>query len=60
MRMVKGPMELLKGHKLHQIMDKFEALCSRSVRNLIASFKHHQIIEYMFFTIWFSSPIDNG
>jgi len=60
MRMVKGPMELLKGYKLHQVMDKFKALHSRSVRNLIESFKHHEVIEGTFFTIWFSRPIDNG
>jgi hypothetical protein len=35
-----GPMELLKGDKLHQVMDKFTTLCSPNVKNLMASFKH--------------------
>ncbi len=36
-----GPMEFLKGTKLHQVMDKFTTLCSPNVRNLVALFKHH-------------------
>jgi hypothetical protein len=36
----KGPVEVLKGHKLHQVMDKFIALSSPNIQNLIASFKH--------------------
>jgi hypothetical protein len=36
-----GPMEFLKGDKLHQVMDKFTTLCSFNIRNLMALFKHH-------------------
>jgi hypothetical protein len=32
--------EILKGKKLHQVMDKFITLFSPNVRNLDASFKH--------------------
>jgi hypothetical protein len=35
-----GPMELLNGDKLHEMMDKIITLCSHNVRNLVASFKH--------------------
>jgi len=31
-----GPMEVLKGNKLHQLMDKFIVLSSPNVRNLVA------------------------
>jgi hypothetical protein len=34
------PVEVFKGDKLHQMMDKFLALYFPNVRNLIASFKH--------------------
>ncbi len=36
-----GTMELLKGEQLEHIQDKFCELSSLSVRNLIASFRHH-------------------
>jgi len=36
-----GPMEFLKGDKLHQVMDKFTTLCSPNVRKLMVLFKHH-------------------
>ncbi len=36
-----GPMEFLKGDKLHQVMDKFTTLCSSNIGNLVALFKHH-------------------
>jgi hypothetical protein len=36
-----GPMELLKGEKLNQMLLKFAPLCSPSIRNLIVSLKHH-------------------
>jgi hypothetical protein len=32
--------EVLKGEKLGQVMDKFIAMSSPNIRNLIASFKH--------------------
>ncbi len=32
--------EVLKGDKLHKMMNKFVALFSSNVRNLVASFKH--------------------
>jgi hypothetical protein len=35
-----GPMELLNGDKLVQVMDKFTTLCSPNARNLVAFFKH--------------------
>jgi len=37
-----GPMEVLKGDKLHQVMDKFIALSSFNIWNLIVSFKHQK------------------
>ncbi len=37
---VDGSMELLKGDKLCQVMDKFTTLCSSNVNNLFASFRH--------------------
>jgi hypothetical protein len=37
----KGPVEVLKGNKLHQVMDKFIILSSPNVQNFVASFKHH-------------------
>jgi hypothetical protein len=36
-----GLVEVLKGTKLHQVVDKFTTLCSPNVRNLVALFKHH-------------------
>jgi len=36
-----GPMEVLKGNKLHQVMDKFMTLCCPNIKNLEALFKHH-------------------
>jgi len=36
-----GPMEFLKGDKLHQVMDKFTTLCFPNIRNLVTLFKHH-------------------
>jgi hypothetical protein len=36
----KRPVEVMKGKKLHQVMDKFMTLSSPNVRNLVASFKH--------------------
>ncbi len=36
----KGLVEVLKGEKLHQVMDKFIALFLPNVWNLVASFKH--------------------
>jgi fructose-1-phosphate kinase PfkB-like protein len=36
-----GPVEVLKGNKLHQVMDKFMTLCCPNIRNLEALFKHH-------------------
>jgi hypothetical protein len=36
----KGPMEVLKRKKLHQVMDKFITLFSFNVWNLITCFKH--------------------
>jgi hypothetical protein len=35
-----GQVEVLKGDKLHQVMDKFIVLSSPNVWNLAASFKH--------------------
>jgi hypothetical protein len=35
-----GLVEILKGDKLHQVMEKFLALFSPNVWNLIVSFKH--------------------
>jgi hypothetical protein len=35
-----GSMEVLKGKKLHQMMDKFVTLFSPNIQNLVASFKH--------------------
>jgi hypothetical protein len=35
-----GPMELLKGEKLNQMLLKFVPLCSPNICNLIASLKH--------------------
>ncbi len=35
-----GPMEVLKGNELCQVMDKFITLSSPNIWNLIASFKH--------------------
>jgi hypothetical protein len=35
-----GPVEVLKGEKLCQMMDKFITLFSSNIRNLVASFKH--------------------
>jgi hypothetical protein len=35
-----GSTKLLKGEKLHQVMDKFLTFYSFNVRNLVASFKH--------------------
>ncbi len=35
-----GPMELLKGEKLDQMLLKFTLLCSPGIRNLIISLKH--------------------
>jgi len=35
-----GLVEVLKGDKLRQVMDKFLALSSPNVRNLVTSFKH--------------------
>jgi hypothetical protein len=43
-----GLMEVLKGDKLHLMMDKFIALSSPNVYNLVASFEHWQGIEGMF------------
>jgi hypothetical protein len=37
----KGPMEILKGEKLDQMLLKFVPLCSPKIRNVIASLKHH-------------------
>ncbi len=36
-----GPMELLKGEKLDQMLLKFTPLCSPNICNLITSLKHH-------------------
>jgi len=36
----KGPLEVFKGKKLRQVMDKFIALFSLNVKILVASFKH--------------------
>jgi hypothetical protein len=36
----KGLVEVLKGKKLHQMMDKFITLFSPNVQNSVASFKH--------------------
>jgi hypothetical protein len=36
-----GPMQLLKGEKLNQMLLKFAPLCSLGICNLIASLKHH-------------------
>jgi len=36
----KGLVEVLKGKKLQQMMDKFITLFSPNVQNLVASFKH--------------------
>jgi hypothetical protein len=36
----KGLVEVSKGNKLHQVMDKFIALSSPNFQNLIVSFKH--------------------
>jgi hypothetical protein len=38
----KGLMEVLKGANLHQVMDKFIALSSFNIWNLIVSFKHQK------------------
>jgi hypothetical protein len=46
-----GPMEVLKGDKLHQVMDKFIALSSSNIWNLIISFKHQKA---MFLTLLLS------
>jgi hypothetical protein len=35
-----GPVEVLKGDKLCQVMDKFLVLSSPNVWNLVTSFKH--------------------
>ncbi len=35
-----GPMEVLKCNKLHQMVDKFIALSSPNIWNLVISFKH--------------------
>ncbi len=35
-----GLVEVLKGDKLHQVMDKFIVLLFPIVHNLVASFKH--------------------
>jgi hypothetical protein len=35
-----GLVEVLKGDKLHQVMDKFIVLSSPNICNLVASFKH--------------------
>ncbi len=35
-----GLMEILKGDKLRQVMEKFLALFFPNVQNLVASFKH--------------------
>jgi hypothetical protein len=40
-----GPMELLKGKRLHKGMENFFTLCSPNVWNLIASLKHYPRIQ---------------
>jgi hypothetical protein len=40
----KGPMEVLKDDKLHQVMDKFIALSSPNIWNLIVYFKHQKVM----------------
>jgi hypothetical protein len=36
-----GPMELVKGEKLDQILLKFTPLCSHSIHKMITSLKHY-------------------
>ncbi len=35
-----NPMELLRGDKLNEMMDKFIEFCSFNIKNLISSLKH--------------------